>query len=72
MTLWSVTLRLTGTVSRWLRFLVSWADPAAIVGGSPSEAGGSLLHGEDGIRRGLSCVRDGLIRVNDPVMPATV
>ena len=70
--LWSPILRLVGTVGRRLRFFASWTHLLAGVGGSSSEAGGSLLYGEDGIRRRHFCVRDGLAGVNDPVMPAIV
>ena len=65
-------MRLTGTIaSRWVGFFASRMYWITAVHGSSSEAGGSLLYGEDGILRGLLRIRDGLVGVDNPVMPAT-
>jgi len=70
MVLWRSILYLTDTASRRLGFFASWEHLLAAVAGSSFEAGGSLLYGEDGIRRRHFCVRDGLVGVNNPVVPA--
>ena len=44
----------------------------AVVARSFPEPGDSPLYGEDGIRRRHPRVRDGLIGVNDPVLPAVI
>lgn len=42
-----------------------------IVMGFVYETGGSLSHGCDRVWRGLPHIRDRLVRVDDPVVPAT-
>ena len=66
-------LRPTGTsVSYRMMFFAPWIHFIMIVTSSSSEARSSPLNGEDRIRRRHFHVRDGLIGVNDPVMPAAV
>jgi len=61
-------MHLAGTSTRRrMRFFAPWMDLTVV--GFSFEVGGFPLYGEDGIRRGHPRVRDGLVRVDDPVVP---